>query len=84
MPAMINAEGGKYLKNPEAVSKPLAAFVSKPGNIEISIIPNPELSMKTGKASVAGGDFNKLLDSLNIIISTNGEKSEALKFNLPK
>ncbi len=79
---MMQIKGGQYLRNPEAVSKPLVDFLTKPGSLELRLAAEPPLGVKSVMATA--GDQNKILDSLNLSLSANGQTAPALKFSIPQ
>ncbi len=77
----MDIRGREYLQNPDVLAKSLAAFLTKPGDLELKLKADPPLNFKS--ASEAAGDANKILNSLNISVSANGEAAPALKFAIP-
>ena len=77
---MLVGAAKDVLANPEVAAKSLADFLQKPASLELRLAAEPPLGAKSVMAM--GGDKNKILDSLNITLSANGETAPTLKFNL--
>lgn len=75
----MGAKGSKNLDNPDVLTESLADFINDPGTLELSIKPDPPLNVKNA------GNFtsiNQMLNSLNITVRSNGQKTPALKFKI--
>ncbi|MDL2259970.1 hypothetical protein LJB99_03740 [Deltaproteobacteria bacterium OttesenSCG-928-K17] len=77
---IMDTRGKEVLANPEVLSKALVDFYTKPKSLELSLKAEPHLSFKS--AMSFGLDQNAILNSLNISISANGEKADALRFDI--
>lgn len=76
-------QGSQYLVNPDDLVKPLTAFLTTPGSLELMIRPEPALSAESMEKTAPDGNINRLLDSLNISLSANGLTYDQLRFKLP-
>lgn len=76
----LDVRGREVLANPEVLTQALVAFYTKPQSLELKIDAQPPLSFKSVMSMA--GDNNKILNSLNISVSANGEKSPVLKFDI--
>ena len=76
---MLMIGGAQYLKNVEALSRPLLNFLKAPGSLEIDLKPAQPLTFLNA-ASTLGGEPLAILDALNITISANGEAGSPLRF----
>ena len=76
--AFLSLRGAEVLKNPEQLSKPLVTFLEKPENLELSLKAEPPFGLKSVMAM--GGDKSKVLNSLNLKLSANGESVEPMVF----
>jgi len=72
--------GAQYLKNVEALSRPLLDFLKAPGSLEIDIKPSKPLTFSTVSALGDEEDPLVILDALNITISANGVAGSPLRF----
>lgn len=75
---VMDIKGREILANPEVLAQALTDFYTKPQSLEIVVAPNPPLSYKT--VMDLGADQTKILDSLNISVSANGQSAPVLKF----
>lgn len=75
---VMDIRGREILANPEVLAQALADFYTEPQSLELRLDAQPVLSFKS--AMSAGGDINKVLDTLNISVSANGKSSPPLKF----
>ncbi len=77
---VLYTQGRQYLANPEVLAEALIAFFSDPKSLEVSITPQPPLTYSVFNSY--GGDFNKLLNSLNATVKGNGQEAAPLQFNI--
>ena len=80
---IMGIKGPEVLKNPDDVTSPVVAFLEKPEKIELALTADPPLSFASSKQTAPDDDLNKILDSLNIVLSANGTDYQKLRFAIP-
>lgn len=76
--SIMVVQAGEVLANPEVLQKALVAYYTQPKSLELSLKAEPSLSFKSAIGMEM--DKNKILDSLNIRLSANGEEAAPFKF----
>lgn len=77
---LLTLSGSDYMEKPEELAKVLGNFLQNPQSLEIGLTPDPPFGLKS--VMNMNGDYNLILNSLNLTVASNGDKPIALKFNI--
>ncbi len=75
---MLTLRGAEFMEKPEELARTLASFLEQPQSLEINLAAQPPFGLKSVMSME--GDYNRILNSLNLSVASNGNPAQPIKF----